>query len=466
MCKRFARSAAALTAAAALSTTAMAAPPETIALTGGTVITVSGDEIENGSVLIENGVITAVGSDIEIPFEAFEYDLEGKFVMPGMIDPHSSAGMSVQNEPLPVAPFVSVRDAIDPVQLYFEDCLRRGITTVHVSPGNNTVIGGMSMIVRPIGRSVSDMTVVEPAAMKFSASPRSGFDRMRQLAEIRGAFFDLERTTKELAEAKYEEQKEEDGEPIDVLPDEAAERGMELLDDDDFDLGDQNLRKVARGEVAAWMAALTAGDVRSALLIADELGVTETTTLVVDADAHRNTEQIKDAGVGVVLDGELRDRRRDPFTGELTDVFTPRAFHDAGIKFALTPEPDATLAEGYLNYLAALLVRNGIPRADALRAVTLHAAEIIGLGDELGSIEEGKAGNIVVMSGDPLDFASNVEMVFIDGILAYERSRDIRLERLLGLEAADVEPVMDDGAAQDAGDSSSDDSSSSNEGDE
>jgi len=119
--------------------------------------------------------------------------------------------------------------------------------------------------------------------------------------------------------------------------------------------------------------------------------------------------------------------------------------------------------------LAALLVRNGIPRAEALKAVTLNAAEIIGLGDELGSIEEGKVGNIVVLSGDPLDFASNVEMVFIDGILAYERSRDIRLERLLGLEEADLEPVMDDGPAADDGSEeggSADDSSSSNEGDE
>ena len=86
-----------------------------IALTGATVITVSGADIENGTVLIENGVITAVGADVEIPFDAFEYDLEGKFVMPGMIDPHSAAGMNVQNEPLPVAPFVSVRDAIDQI---------------------------------------------------------------------------------------------------------------------------------------------------------------------------------------------------------------------------------------------------------------------------------------------------------------------------------------------------------------
>ncbi|MEM9063968.1 MAG: amidohydrolase family protein [Planctomycetota bacterium] len=459
MFTRFALAAAAVTLLFAGAAHA-APPPEKIALTGATVITAAGDDIENATILVENGTITAVGGDVEIPFDAFEYDVEGKFIMPGMIDPHSSAGMSVQNEPLPVAPFVSVRDAIDPVQLYFEDCLRRGITTVHVSPGNNTVIGGTSMVVSPIGRSVSDMTIIEHAAMKFSATPRAGYDRMRQLAEIREAFFTLEQTTKALAEEKYEESKRDDGEPLDVLPDEAAERGMELLEDEDFDLGDQRLRQVARGELQTWMAALTAGDVRSALAMADDLGVTEHTTVVVDASAHKNAEALKEAGVGVVFDGELRERVRDPFTGDLSDTFAPKVLHDAGIPFAITPEPDATLAEGYPNYQAALLIRYGVPRADAIKAVTQNAADIIGVGEEVGSIETGKSGNLVVFSGDPLDFASHVEMVFIEGILAYDRQKDIRLERLLNLEAASAnDEDMSAETAEDAADTASDDGS-------
>ena len=138
-----------------------AASPAKIALTGARIIPVVGDEIPSGTLLIENGKITAVGKDVEIPYDAMEVDLQGKVLFPGMIDPHTWRGMEAPNEGLAVTPFVDVYDAIDPSRLFFEDCLRDGVTTVHIMAGNNLVIGGVSRVVRPIGQLVPGTYLAE-----------------------------------------------------------------------------------------------------------------------------------------------------------------------------------------------------------------------------------------------------------------------------------------------------------------
>jgi imidazolonepropionase-like amidohydrolase len=106
--------------------------------------------------------------------------------------------------------------------------------------------------------------------------------------------------------------------------------------------------------------------------------------------------------------------------------------------FALLPGIDASLPERMLTYQAARCVREGVSRDDALRAITLNPARILGLADRLGSLEPGKEAYLAVYSGDPLDFSSIVEKVFIEGILAYERERDVRMQRLTTPAAADA----------------------------
>jgi hypothetical protein len=143
---------------------------------------------------------------------------------------------------------------------------------------------------------------------------------------------------------------------------------------------------------------------------------------------------LKQAGRPVVLPEELLHQERDPIIGELHETFVPKVIYEAGLLFALQPSPDASLAETYLTYQAARCVRNGIPREAALRAITLNPARMLGVEDRLGSLEVGKAGDVVVLSGDPLDFNSWVQQAYIGGILAYDRSKDVRLKELLGLE--------------------------------
>lgn len=412
---------------------AWSGPPTKVALTGARIIPVSGPDIDSGTVLIEHGRITAVGRDVQIPFDAMEVDVSGKVIFPGMIDPHSARGLDVPNENLPVAPFLDVYDAIDPSRLFFEDSLRDGVTTVHVMQANNLVIGGLSRAVRPIGLTVDEMTVHPAVALKLSTTPRSGYDRMRQLASLREAFEDLAHYEARLAERKYEESLEKEEKKIDVGPEEARKRGQPLVKDEDYDDRRLNLMRLKRGDFGAWIYSGRATDVGPAIALAEKHGLLARTVLVLGPEAFKAAAEIKRAGVPVVLDENLTYRDRDPITREMQEVFVPKVMYDNGISFALQTHPSGSMAERYLNYQAAQCVRNGIPRQTALEAITLTPARLMGLGDRLGSIEAGKTANLVVFSGDPLDFRSWVELVYIDGVLAYDRAKDHRLQKLLEL---------------------------------
>ncbi len=445
--------AAALLAAATLvaaepSATAAAEPPARIALTGARIIPVVGEEIASGTVLIEYGRITAVGADVEIPYDATEYDLTGKVVFPGMIDPHSSAGLDVPNETLPVAPFLDVYDAIDPSRSFFENALRDGLTSVHVMQANDTVIGGVSRVVRPIGLSVDEMTVATDVGLKMSTTPRGGYGRMRQMAELREAFLGLADERERLPERVYEQYLQEKGERLTVGPEEARRRGASLVRDEDW--GDQyrNLMRLVRGDLAGWIHTGAAMDVAPAIELAREQGFLDRAVFVVGPTAYKAARAIRLSGRPVILPGDLFHRERDPMTGELESVFLPLEMHRAGIEFSLVPG-GGSMAERYLNYLAAVCVREGVPRQAALEAITINPARALGLEDTLGSLEPGKLGNVVVFSGDPLAFDTWVEHVFIDGVHAYNRATDPRLAELMKLEST-PEPMPESADAPEA----------------
>lgn len=430
-----------------------APPPSKLALTGARIITVSGDDIAEGTILIENGRIVALGKDIKLPYDATEIDLEGKVVFPGMIDADSWQGLDRPNESLPVTPFVDVYDAVDPSRLYFEECLRNGITSLHVIPGPNLVISGLSRVFMPIGLTPDEMLIRAEVALKLSTTPKGGFDRMLQLETLRGTFAELERYLDRVAERRYAEQRKEDGKIVDVGPAEARKRGRELVRDEDLDDQHRNLVRLKDGRLSAFMVANEAMDVGPALTLANELGLTDKTVLVLGASAVRAVRELAKAKLPVVLSSELVYRDRDEQTGEVTETFVPKVIHDAGLKFALQPATDSSLAERFPTYQAARCIRNGVPRRVALKAITLHPAEMLGLGDQLGSIEVGKIANLVVFSGDPLDFGSWVEHVYVNGIHAYDRARDPRIQDLLPRpKKATGEPLESDGDAAEEGD--------------
>ncbi len=439
----------------ALTTAASTAgpPPEKVALTGGHIIPVVGDPIPKGTVLIERGKIVAVGAEVEVPYDARVFDVSGKVVFPGMIDVHTARGMDRANEPRPITPHLEAYDAIDPSQLYFEECLRLGITGVHVIPGNNTVIGGVGRVVRPIGMTVDEMTIAEGTFLKLSVSPRSGHDPMLQMALLRETFLELEDYLAKLAEKRYEEKLEEDEQEIDVGPAEARKRGLEHIRAEDLDDEHRNLLRLVGGKpwlgdeqgaalfkpLGAFVNCYNAMDVGPAVQLAKDHGFFDRLVLVLGGECYKAVAELKLAARPVVLPPELMYRETNPLTGDVRETFVPKKIFEAGLMFALVPGADSSYAERMPTYQAARCVRAGIPRDVALQAITLTPAKILKLDDRLGSIEPGKDAHLVIFSGDPLDFNSVVEQVFIDGIPAYDRAKDIRLQRLLAPGTKDVE---------------------------
>jgi hypothetical protein len=278
------------------------------------------------------------------------------------------------------------------------------------------------------------MTIRPTVALKLSTSPKTGYDRMSQMAAMREAFLELEYYLENLAEKRYEEELKKEEKEIDVPPEEARKRGRKLIRDEHLDDKHLNLVKLTDGRLAAWIYCGAATDVAPAVKTAKDNGFLDRTVFVLGTEAYRAVAELKEAGRPVVLSPELVHRERDPITGELSETFVPKIIQKAGIEFALQPSPGSSLAERYLGYQAARCVRHGVPRQKALEAITLNPAKILGVDDRLGSLEVGKAAYVVVLSGDPLDFNSWVETTYIRGVLAYDRDKDVRLKQLLELE--------------------------------
>lgn len=408
----------------------VAASGQTIILENAQIIPVSSAPIKKGSILIKDGKIVEFGSQVEAPFNARAIDCTGKVLFPGMVDVHTARGLDQPNESPPVTPFLNVYDAIDPAQLFFEDSLRDGVTSIHVIHGNDCVIGGISRVVHPIGMTPEEMTTAPDVAIKISLSPKGGYDRMLQLATIREAFAKLDEDMKKLAEKRYEDTLRDEGKDLDVPPAEEQKRGQELIRDEDIDEKDRNLLRLSRGRVGAFLYCGSAMDVGAAERIAKKYGFFDKSVFVLGPECHKAVAELKKLGRPVVLDAELVHRETDPLTGDEKETFVPKVIDRAGLKFALQRQGFTTLGERYLWYQAARCVREGISRERALKAVTLWPAEMLGLGDRLGSIEKGKDANIVVLTGDPLDAQTWVERVFIQGEPVYDRASDIRLREL------------------------------------
>lgn len=424
--------------------TGRAAMAQTVLLQGGKVIPVVGETIEKGDVLIKNGFIEAVGESVDAPFDATVVDCTDKVIFPGMIDAHTWRGMDQPNESPPVTPFLNVYDAIDPSQLFFEDSLRDGVLSIHIAPGDDTVIGGMSRVVHPIGLTPAEMTTASDVALKLSITPKSGFDRMRQMAMFRETFRKLEEDMKALAEKTYEDKLRDDGKDLDVPPDEAQKRGRELLKPEDVPEKDRNLLLLTQGKLRVFIHCDRAMDVVAGIRLAKEHGFFDQAIFVLGTEAWKAADVLKQAKRPVVLDPRLIHDETDPLTGEEKETFVPKVIDDAGLQFALLRNWGSSMGERYLWYQAARCVREGVSREHALKAITLWPAEMTGLGHRLGSIEIGKDANLLVLTGDPLDMQTWVEKGYVQGIPVYERSEDIRLERLF------AEPGADDGPSENA----------------
>lgn len=372
---------------------------------------------ENGSfvgdIRIDGGKIAEIAQNIDTT-GCDVFDAEGMYAMPGIIDAHSHIGMwedgmgregSDGNEATnPVTPEMRSIDGINPFDRCFKEAVACGVTTAVTGPGSANVVGGTFVAMKLYGRSMDEMILKFPVAMKaaFGENPKRVYGdkatpatRMAIAAILRKALAGALDYAKKIVNAKDDHSK---------MP--------------ERDLGKEALLPVIRRELPLKIHCHRADDILTAIRIAKEFNVRFTLDHCTEGYLIPDLlkETIEETGAGIIIGPLLTDRSKI----ELRNVSfsAPKALYDAGIDFAMmTDHP--VIPEQYLPVCAALAVREGLPEDAALRSITINAARITGIDDRVGSLEVGKDADIAVFSGHPLDFRSKCVLCTVDGQVAH-----------------------------------------------
>lgn len=369
--------------------------------------------IEKGDILIKEGKIHRVDKDI-FDNDAEIIDAKGKFVFPGFIDAHSHMGMwedSVGFEGAdgnedsdPVTPHLRAIDAINPFDRAFEEAYMSGVTAVATGPGSANVIGGQFCVIKTYGKRVDDMVIKEPAAMKiaFGENPKSVYHekhqspqtRMATAAILREALFKAKEYLNKKLEAEADDEK----------------------DPPDFDIKSESLIKVLKKEIPLKAHAHRADDIFTAIRIAKEFGVALTLDHV--TEGYLIVDELKQENIPCIVGPNLTDRSKIELKN--LDFKNPGILAKNGILVAImTDHP--VIPQKYLTLCAALACKNGMDELDALSAITINPAKILGVSDRIGSIRGGKDADIVIYNGHPFELFSEVEWVIINGKVVYHK---------------------------------------------
>ncbi len=381
------------------------------------IMPMQGENIENGYILIENNKIKAFGSMKDVPnAENLQIiDANNGYITPGLIDIHSHIGLYEDgisfegadgNEDTdPITPQLRVIDGINPMERAFKEALEAGVTTVVVSPGSANPIGGQLAAIKTFGRRIDDMIIKEPIGVKFAMgeNPKNTYHDKNETPVTRMAIASLLRENLRKA-VEYHDRKH---------------RAFEHEEEDlpDFDAKLEILELLIDGKLPAHIHAHRADDIFTALRICKEFNIKP--VLVHATEGHLIADLIAQDNVPVISGPYMTDRSK-PELVNLTES-SPAIMQKAGVKTAIsTDHPEMPVK--YILIAAAVAVKNGMDEMEALRAITIRGAEIVGLDDKIGSIAEGKDADLVVFSGHPLDFRSKVQAVLLDGKPVYRRN--------------------------------------------
>ena len=384
--------------------------PTSIAITNAHVVPIQGDPYD-GTVVVTDGKISAVGPRAKPPSRAEIVDAEGGWVLPGFVDAHTHVGVWGEGEGWsgqdtnemtdPVTAQVRALDAIHPADLGFTDALAGGITTVCVNPGSGNVIGGHCVAVHTHGRTVDEMVLRSPAGLKsalgenpkrvYGDQKKNPSTRLGTAAVLREAFVAAQNYQAKQAAAKKEKK------PFDA-------RDLKL----------EALAMVLDREIPWRQHSHRADDIATAMRIADEFGY----RLVIDhgTEAHLIADLIAEKGIPVLIGPLIISRTKVEVRNRST--VNPGLLAKAGVEISIiTDHPVVPI--GHLVLQATLAVRDGLDRETALRAITINPARVLGLEDRIGTLEVGKLADLAVWSGDPLDVMQRALRVYVEGREVY-----------------------------------------------
>ena len=360
-------------------------------------------------ILIENGKIARIAP--EIAAEGAEiYDAEGMNVYPGFVEAHGHTGLhgygigyegAYYNEMGDImSPQLRAIDAIEPRDYALQEAREAGVTTLCVGPGSANVLGGTFAAIKPVGVRVDKMCIRPEVAMKcaFGENPKRCYrdkgnsSRMTTAARLREELFKAREYMRKIDRAN--------GDPEKMPP---------------FDMKLNAMLPVVRGEMPLKAHAHQADDIFTALRIAHEFGVKITLEHV--TEGHLIVDELKAENVMLAVGPSLGHATK--FELRNKSWTTPGVLAKAGCHVSIITD-SPVIPQKYLPLCAGLAVKAGMDEFDALRAITINAAEHAGVGDRVGSLEAGKDADVVVTDGNPFEIETAVKAVFIDGNRVFE----------------------------------------------
>jgi len=358
--------------------------------------------------LDDHGKIEKVDSCITGDYEII--DATGCNVYPGIVEAHCHLGLqeaSTREEGIdinetidPITPHVRAIDGINIMDETVALANSYGITTVCAAPGSANVLGGQVCIYKTVGNCIDDAVLVANAAMKsaFGENPKRCYKGSKIATRMGTAA--LMRET--LMKAQRYMQLKEKAEDITKMP--------------PFDMKMEAMIPVLKREIPLKAHAHRADDILTSIRIAKEFNVRM--TLDHCTEGHLIADKVKESGFNAIVGPSLTHKTKFELQNKTFE--TPAILHKAGVKFALTTDSPVVPQE-YLPMCAGLAVKSGLPEMEALKAITINAAEIIGVGDRVGSIKEGKDADLVICKGNILFTDSEVQYTITNGKITYKR---------------------------------------------
>jgi len=422
------------TAASALAGQAFAQsqPSTSYALTHAKIFTLAGTTIEDGTLIIRDGKIAAVGAGLDVPMGAQVIDAKGLQVYPGLFDSITQMGLREigavsatvdSTETGSYNPDVVAATAVSPSSEHIPVTRAAGITEVLAVPGSGGfdssgsggVIGGQASAIHLTGWTIDEMLIKKSAAMVLN------------WPEIETQTFDFATFLRK--EKPYSEAKQEYDKQVNEITDwiERARHYAQVMEKSspakyDRDLKLEALAPVVRGELPLLVFADRSREIRNAVEFCDKQRLRM--ILAGGSEAYKVKDLLRSKGVPVILRPMLTFPldEDDPYDRLLSQ---PAELAAAGVKFAFASFDNSFARR--LGQNAANAVAYGLPYDEALKAVTLYPARILGLDDQIGTLEQGKLANLMVTNGDPLELTTDVKYLFIRGQLTSMDNRHLRL---------------------------------------
>jgi imidazolonepropionase-like amidohydrolase len=383
---------------------------ETVAIRAGEILTISGEPIQGGVILLQGGKIADIGAEVVVPPEARVIDASGGVVMPGLVDAGAVAPVrGDRNEQSDeITPSFRIAGALDPKSKALRRILQNGCTTLCILPGGENVIGGLGVVVKPVGpvSNMGEWILKEDAGLRVvMGRDAAAGNRIPRLEPPTNFYFRRPTTTMAVAwmlrKCFFDAQQ-------------YAASGA---------TGEADLTVLAaalHGEIPIRVKVRRAIDIRTAMRIADEYQF----RVILDecTEGYKMADELARRKIPVVLGplycyptgGNWQSREE----GREVHWNNPGLLVQAGVEVAIASNgQDESIG---LLTAAAFAVRHGMTRTDALKSITLTPARILQVADRVGSLEKGKDADLLILSGDPLAATSRIQRVILNGKTVYQ----------------------------------------------